>query len=328
VLLNVKNLKVQFDTDFGIVRAVDGIDLSLEKGEILGIVGESGSGKSMISFSIMNMLPKNGGIAEGSIKYETKDSEEIDIAKLKSSSKKMRSLRGHEISMIFQEPMSSLNPVYTIGYQIKESLMQEKGMTKKAAQKRVVDILDAVGIVPAESRMEQYPHELSGGQRQRVMIALALCRNPNLLIADEPTTALDVTIEAQILDLIRDMQKKLGTSIIFISHDLGVIGEIADKVMVVYMGQLVEQGSVDEIFNNPRHPYTKALLKSIPEIGHKDRLYSIKGTVPSHHELPEGCYFAERCSEVMDKCLKCHPKEKEIFKGHKIKCWRFDKEGK
>ncbi|HJO92029.1 MAG TPA: ABC transporter ATP-binding protein [Victivallales bacterium] len=320
MLLEIKNLKVHFKTDYGVVKAVDGVNLSLKKGEILGIVGESGSGKSMLSLATMKMIPKNGTIAEGSINY-TSEKGTIDLIKLKSNSKEMRKLRGNDIAMIFQEPMSSLNPVYTIGYQIYESLFQEKGMTKSKAKKHAVEMLEAVGIVPAEKRLNQYPHELSGGMRQRVMIALALCRNPSLLIADEPTTALDVTIEAQIIDLIKMLQKKLNTSVIFISHDLGVIGEIADSIVIVYMGQVVEQGNCLKIFTKPKHPYTAALLKSIPEIGHKDRLYSIKGSVPSPYELPEGCYFEPRCSHSIAKCKKEKPPEVRLSDDHRVKCW-------
>ena len=327
MLLKIDDLKVHFKTDFGTVKAVDGVSFELKKGEVLGIVGESGSGKSMISFSIMNMVPKNGKVVDGNILFDSKHGK-VDIAKLGAKSKEMRSLRGDGMSMIFQEPMASLNPVKSIKKQFFESLMQQNGMTKDKAQQLSVDMLEAVGIVPAERRLKQFPHELSGGMRQRVMIGLALCRNPNLLIADEPTTALDVTIEAQILDLIKKMQKKLNISVIFITHDLGVIGEIADRVIIVYMGKIVEQGTCDEIFNNPRHPYTKALLKSIPEIGHKGRLYSIKGTVPSPFDLPEGCSFEPRCEEATEKCKSTEPPEVQLFEGHKIKCWLYCKKEK
>ena len=325
LLLEVENLKIYFKTDDGTVKAVDGVDFDVRKGETLGIVGESGCGKSITSLGIMNMIPKpNGRYESGKVNYYLKNSDEsINIAELKSSSKKMRKLRGSEISMIFQEPMTSLTPVYTIGKQIIESLMQEENMTKDKARERTLEMLSLVGIEPAGQRIDEYPHQFSGGMRQRVMIAMALSRNPNLLIADEPTTALDVTIEAQILSLISQMQKRFNMAVIIITHDLGVVGQISDRIIVMYLGKIVEKSSTMEIFKSPLHPYTIGLLKSIPKIGSKKRLYNIKGSVPSPYLLPKGCNFNTRCEKVMEICRKKEPPLIEVSKDHFVKCWLY-----
>ena len=301
-LLEVKDLKTWFYTDAGIGKAVDGVTFSLDRGKVLGIVGESGCGKSVTSLSIMRLVdPATGKYEGGSIMFDGQDI-------LKLSEKEMRKLRGNKISMIFQEPMTSLNPVFTIGYQIEESLMLHKGMDKKAARERAIELLELVGIPEAKKRVEEYPHQLSGGMRQRVMIAMALAGDPELLIADEPTTALDVTIQAQILDLLKDLQKKLNMSIIIITHDLGVIAEMADEVAVMYAGDIVEKAKTRELFDDPKHPYTIGLMNSIPDVNEDvERLRTLEGLVPSLYDMPAGCRFAPRCQFACPECERENP---------------------
>ena len=296
-LLQIKNLSTHFHVGKRIVKAVDGISLSVRSGEMLAIVGESGCGKSVTAMSIMRLLPQPPAVYQGEILFEGQDI-------LKKSMDEMRSIRGKDISMIFQEPMTSLNPAYTVGEQIAEGVRLHCLMDKKTAWARSVEMLELVGIPAAVQRAGEYPHQLSGGMRQRVMIAMALSCNPRLLLADEPTTALDVTIQAQILDLIRNLVKEFNTALIMITHDLGVVAEMAQNMAVMYAGRIVEQGTVVEIFKNPRHPYTAGLMKSIPRLdgSKKQHLYTIEGVVPDLSELPMGCNFADRCEYAQDKC--------------------------
>lgn len=319
-LLEVKDLKTYFYTDAGVGKAVDGVTFSLDKGKVLGIVGESGCGKSVTSLSIMRLVDQTTGRYEGgSIFFDGQDILQIP-------EKEMRKLRGNKISMIFQEPMTSLNPVFTIGYQIEESLMLHKGMDKKAARQRAIELLKLVGIPEAEKRVEEYPHQLSGGMRQRVMIAMALAGDPELLIADEPTTALDVTIQAQILDLLKELQEKLNMSIIIITHDLGVIAELADEVAVMYAGDIVEKAKTRELFDDPKHPYTIGLMNSIPDINEDvDRLRTLEGLVPSLYDMPKGCRFAPRCKYATPECEKERIHLTEFEDGRQVRCRRYEK---
>ncbi|PIT99344.1 MAG: peptide ABC transporter ATP-binding protein [Bdellovibrionales bacterium CG10_big_fil_rev_8_21_14_0_10_45_34] len=317
-ILEVKNLKTQFHTDDGKFLAVDDITFSLEKGKTLGIVGESGCGKSVTSLSIMRLIPDPPGkIVGGEIRFEGRDL-------LKLSEREMRSVRGNDISMIFQEPMTSLNPVFTIGEQISEAIeLHQKELSRDQVRKRTVEMLDLVGIPAPEKRVKEFPHQLSGGMRQRVMIAMALSCNPKLLIADEPTTALDVTIQSQILDLIRKLQQDLGTSMILITHDLGVVAETCDDVAVMYAGKIVEYGSVRDIFFRPQHQYTAGLLRSIPhfESGHRrERLETIPGIVPSLLNLPKGCRYQDRCPAAQNDCRTVEPTLKDTH-GHLAACY-------
>ena len=316
-LLQVTDLKTYFYTDDGVARAVDGISFSVEKGKTLGLVGESGCGKSVSSLSIMRLIPDPPGkIVNGEILFR-------DTNLLVMPESQMRDLRGNEISMIFQEPMTSLNPVFTCGDQIQEAIVLHQNLSKKEAREQSIEMLKKVGIPAPEQRVDEYPHQLSGGMRQRVMIAMALSCNPSLLIADEPTTALDVTIQAQILDLLKKLQDELHMAIIMITHDLGVIAEIADQVAVMYAGQIVEYGEVKDIFNNPHHPYTQGLLESVPKLTEaKERLAVITGTVPNPTEFPKGCRFSPRCPFVMDAC-KQDPVETQISPGHRVSCWKY-----
>ncbi len=305
ILLEVKNLKTGFKTDDGYFTAVDNISFNLEKGKTIGIVGESGCGKSVTSLSIMRLIPNPPGrIESGEILFEGKNL-------LKLSEEEMRKIRGNDIAMIFQEPMTSLNPVFTIGNQISEAIaLHQKGLNKQQVRQKAIDMLKLVGIPEAETRVDEYPHQLSGGMRQRVMIAMALSCNPKLLIADEPTTALDVTIQAQILDLVRKLQGEFNASMILITHDLGVVAETCDDVAVMYAGRIVEYGSVEDIFYRPKHRYTTGLLNSIPhfETGHRrERLETIPGMVPSLLNLPKGCRFADRCTFAQDDCRQADP---------------------
>ena len=315
MLLEVKNLETEFKIKRGLVKAVNGVSFEIEKGEILAVVGESGSGKSVTSLSIMGLIEKPGRISNGEILF---NGQELT----KMSKKEMQAIRGDKISMIFQEPMTSLNPVYRIKDQIVESILTHTKMTKKEAEDHAVEMLRLVGIPDPERRAEDYPHQMSGGMRQRVMIAMALACNPELLIADEPTTALDVTIQAQILDLINSIREKLNMSVLLITHDLGVVAETADKVVVMYCGRVVEKGTVEEIFTDPRHPYTKGLLESIPRMDKDVKpLYMIKGIVPDPTNLPKGCPFADRCDRCMDKCREAMPKLVENEKGRAVRCF-------
>lgn len=315
-VLEVKNLKTYFYTDEGEIPAVDGVDFSLERGETLAIVGESGCGKSVTSLSILRLIATPPGkIVDGEILYNGRDL-------LKLSEKEMRSVRGNDISMIFQEPMTSLNPVFTVGKQIMESLIYHQNMTKEQARERAIEMLRLVDIPNPEKCINNYPYNLSGGMRQRVMIAMALACNPKVLIADEPTTALDVTIQAQILKLMAELQKKTETGIILITHDLGIVAQIARNVMVMYAGEAVEYADVRSIFKDPRHPYTIGLLKSIPSIHEtQNELYTIKGMVPSPKNLPKGCLFAPRCEYATERCLQERPPLADIGEGRKLRCW-------
>ncbi len=321
-VLKVEGLKTSFFTDDGEVPAVGGIDFEVKEGEILGIVGESGCGKSVTSLSIMGLLPSPPGkIVGGHIYYQGED-----ISHAKES--KMRKLRGNEIAMIFQEPMTSLNPVFTIGEQLEEAIkLHNQRLPKKEIENRSVELLKRVGLPRAKELLKEYPHELSGGMRQRVMIAIAMSCNPKVLIADEPTTALDVTIQAQILDLMIKLNKETNTAIIMITHDLGVVAQMCQRVVVMYAGKIVEEGPVKDIFNHPKHPYTEGLIQSIPDLhGKKERLYTIKGSVPKPGSITKGCLFAPRCEFVMDKCRVNTP---ELSGGeHKSRCFLHQEQGR
>ncbi|MBU9721506.1 MULTISPECIES: ABC transporter ATP-binding protein [Bacillaceae] len=320
VLLQVEGLKTYFYMEQDkVAKAVDDVSFTLKKGETLALVGESGSGKSITSLSLMRLIPSPPGkIIEGSIKLDGTDL-------LSLSEKDMRKVRGNDIGMIFQEPMTSLNPVYTIGNQIAETLMKHKKLKKKEAYKRAVELLKLVGFARAEQIVHEYPHQLSGGMRQRAMIAMALSCDPKLLIADEPTTALDVTIQTQILDLMVEMKEKFESSILLITHDLGVVAEVADRVLVMYGGQIVEEATAYELYTNPQHPYTVGLLNSIPNLeSDVERLESIKGTVPPAHRFPKGCRFAPRCKHVMDKCYEANPDLLEKDSNHKVRCYLYE----
>ena len=315
-LLEVDDLKVSFFTPAGEVKAVNGVSYKLNYGEVMGIVGESGSGKSVEAYSIIGLLQSPGKVIGGKIMFEGENVLEYD-------EKKMRSFRGNKVSMIFQNPMTCLNPVYTIGNQLTEALFCHKDISKEEAKKTAIEMLTLVGINNPEKRMKQYPHELSGGMRQRVMIAMGLICHPQLLIADEPTTALDVTIQAQILELMKDIQKKTHMAIVFITHNLGVVAEICDKVSVMYAGKIVEQGEVNDIFYNPSHPYTEGLLRSMPRVDADDheRLIPIEGSPVDMLNPPEGCGFGARCEHCMNICLRKEPPVVDLGNGHFSKCW-------
>lgn len=319
-LLNVKGLKTYFHTERGVVKAVDGVDFSIDTGKTLCIVGESGCGKSITSMSMLRLIQPPGKIEGGEILFNGKDL-------TKASEEEMRSIRGNEISMIFQEPMTSLNPVFTIGFQIMEVIVLHQNVSKEEARKIAIEMIELVGIPRADAIIDEYPHQLSGGMRQRVMIAMALACRPKLLVADEPTTALDVTIQAQILELMNDLKNRLSTSIMLITHDLGVVAEMADDVIVMYSGKVVEEAPVVELFKNPKHPYTIGLMNSMPSlVGDEKRLESISGTVPNPLNLPKGCYFYPRCKYAIDKCKNNQPTLQEVSSGHKVSCFRAGEE--
>ena len=324
-LLDVRNLKTYFYTEDGVVRAVDGVTFSIDPERTLGVVGESGCGKSVTARAIMRLIQSPGKIEAGEI-FLDHDGKTIDLTKLTPMGKKMRSIRGNKIAMIFQEPMTSLNPVYTIGNQITETIILHQGLRKREARKRAIEMLTAVGISSPEQRVDEYPHQLSGGMRQRAMIAMALSCHPSLLIADEPTTALDVTIQAQVLDLMNDLRKKFGASILFITHDLGVIAKMADHVVVMYLGKIVESAPVRDIFKDPKHPYTHGLMDSIPSLkmSRKKRLVPIKGIVPDPLEAPQGCGFEPRCPSAMERCKAHIPLLKEVTPNHLVACWLYE----
>lgn len=319
-LLDVKDLKTYFYTDSGVAKAVDGVTFSVDKGKVLGIVGESGCGKSVTSLSIMRLVdPVTGKNEGGEILFDG-----TDILKLPEP--EMRKLRGNRISMIFQEPMTSLNPVFTIGYQIEESLILHKGMDKKAARQQAIHLLELVGIPEAGNVWMNIRISFPGGMRQRVMIAMALAGDPELLIADEPTTALDVTIQAQILDLLKSLQKKLNMSIIIITHDLGVISEMADEVVVMYAGEIVEKAKTRELFDDPKHPYTVGLMNSVPDVDEDvERLRTLEGLVPSLYDMPKGCRFAPRCQFACPECEKERIKLLDLEDGRQVRCRRYEK---
>ena len=317
-ILEVQNLKTVFRTEDGELPAVDGLSFSMEAGEVLAIVGESGCGKSVTSLSILQLVPSPGKIVGGQILYKGEDL-------LKKNIKEMNAIRGEEISMIFQEPMTSLNPVFTIGHQIMESLIYHGEKDKKKARDRAIEMLKLVGFSTPEKAINYFPNQLSGGMRQRVMIAMALACEPNILIADEPTTALDVTIQAQILRLLKDLKVRTGAAIIMITHDLGIVAQIAHNVMVMYAGQAVEYAPVHELYKNPLHPYTQGLLNSIPKINEEvDTLYNIPGMVPSPKDYPKGCRFCPRCEHATERCREQQPPYVELANGHKVRCWLYE----
>ena len=320
MLLKVEDLHTSFFTDAGEVKAVNGVSFELDKGKVLGIVGESGSGKSVTAYSIMQILAGTGKIVSGSIKFN--DKELVGIGE-----KGMKDIRGNRISIIFQDPMTCLNPTYTIGKQLMEAILLHTGRTKQQAKERAIEMLKLVNVNEPEKRMKQYPYEFSGGMRQRVMIAMALACEPDILIADEPTTALDVTIQAQILDLMKSLQEELGMAIIMITHDLGVVAQLCDEVIVMYAGSICEQGTADEIFYNPRHEYTKGLLRSIPTTSNDgERLEPITGTPIDLLNMPKGCPFAPRCDNAMKICLRERAERMQINDDHAAACWMNVKE--
>ena len=314
-ILSVQNLHTSFHTDKGEVKAVNGVTFNLEKGKILGIVGESGSGKSVTAYSIMRILEKNGRITEGKILYKGQDIAEF-------SEKQMREFRGKCCSIIFQDPMTSLNPVFTVGNQLREAIELHTDRKGKEAEARAIEMLTLVGVNEPEKRVKQYPYELSGGMRQRVLIAMALACEPDILIADEPTTALDVTIQAQILELMQSLQKKLGMAIIMVTHDLGVIADMCDEIIVMYGGRVCERGTAEDIFYRPHHEYTKGLLRSIPNVDRiGEKLIPIPGTPINLLNMPKGCAFCPRCEEAMKICIEEQPPEMQMPDGHFASCW-------
>lgn len=315
LILSAKDVNIQFDLRGKVLHAIRGIDLDLYQGEVLAIVGESGSGKSVTAYSIMRILVEPGKIVGGEILFNGEDI-------VKYSKKQMREFRGKRVSIIFQDPMTSLNPTFTIGNQLREAILLHTDRNRAEANARALEMLQLVGVNEPEKRLKQYPHELSGGMRQRVMIAMALACEPDILIADEPTTALDVTIQAQILELMKDLQKKMGMAIIMITHDLGVIADMCDEIIVMYAGRVCERGTVDEIFYNPRHEYTKGLLRSIPTLnGGHDKLIPIAGSPVDLTNLPKGCAFASRCDRCMKICLTEQPEEVRVNDSHIASCW-------
>ena len=328
LLLQVKNLQISWQLDKAFIPIVCGVDFSLEAGKVLGLVGESACGKSVTALSLLRLLAKELKIVDGEVLFwGQNDGESVDITRLEPRGKDIRKIRGGMVSMIFQEPMSSFSPLYTIGDQLMEVILLHSEISKEEARERTVELLNKVGIADAESAVKSYPFEFSGGMRQRAMIAKAISCNPSLLIADEPTTALDVTIQAQILNLLRNMQQEFGTSIIFISHDLGVVGQMADEVAIMYMGKIVEKGSTKEIFKSPKHPYTIKLLDAIPRLGNLEasrRLEPIRGSVPGLFNRPPGCSFHDRCDYFMSGiCDAAFPDLKEISKNHFVSCYLY-----
>jgi len=318
-VLSIRNLKTQFHTAEGVVRAVDGIDLTVRSGTVLGVVGESGSGKSVTALSVVAVFSQHQGkIVAGEVWFNG-----VDLLTLKE--KEMQAIRGKRIAMIFQEPMTSLNPVFTIGNQISEMLRLHLKMNRKDARRRTIELLDLVGIPSADRRVDDYPHQLSGGMRQRVMIAMAISCNPEIVLADEPTTALDVTIQAQILVLLEELRKRLGMALVLISHDLGVIAEVAHEVAIMYAGRIVEEAATEELFAHPLHPYTQGLLASLPRFdkagSRRERLKAIPGTVPKMTENQLGCSFTPRCGVAIPRCSREEPPLKEIRPGHRARCW-------
>jgi len=317
VILEVRDLRVEFDTQDGVVHAVNGISYRLHKGETLGIVGESGSGKSVSVMALMRLLPTPPArISNGEVIFMGQNLLDLSEAE-------MRGIRGSQMAMVFQDPMTSLNPVLTIGYQLMEPLQLHLGMTKEEARQRAAELLRMVGIPEAAKRLDDYPHQFSGGMRQRVMIAMALACNPVLLIADEPTTALDVTIQAQIVELVKQLQEQLGMALIWITHDLGVVAGLAERVIVMYAGMIMEDALVDDLYENPRHPYTRALLRSLPRMDGSpgEKLETIEGLPPDLIALPKGCPFAARCKLAQDICFEQRPPLEEIAPGRRLACW-------
>ena len=325
-ILQIEDLHVQFKDGRKVTQVLNGVNLSVRRNRTLCIVGESGCGKSMTAHSVMQLLPKTGHITGGKILYNPEREHLVDLASYPN--KKMRNIRGQEIAMIFQDPMSSLNPVYTIGSQIMENLCNHEKMPKAEARKRIIRLLADLGIADPERRFDEYPHQFSGGMKQRVMIAIAMICNPNLLIADEPTTALDVTIQAQIIDLLRRIQDEHGTSIMMITHNMGIVAEIADDVAVMYMGKVVEFGTLEQIFTNPKHPYTRALMRSVPTLGlpRGVELESIEGSTPGADTVFTGCEFCDRCTCARTECASRFPVETEVEPGHKVRCLLYEEE--
>jgi len=325
-ILIVKNLRTHFFSREGILKAVDGLEFDLKSGEILGIVGESGCGKSVTAQSILRIVPKNGQTIDGKILYKLND-RYVDLVKMGEESKEIRGIRGKEISIIFQEPMTSFSPVHTIGNQITETILLHQNVTKKQARNEAISILDRVGMPNPAGSIDEYPFNLSGGMRQRAMIAMALSCRPKILIADEPTTAVDVTIQAQVLKLIREIQGELGMAVIMITHDLGVIAEIADSVLVMYLGKQIESGPVDGIFHAPRHPYTQGLLNSIPRLSRgRQEIKPIEGVVPSPYELPTGCKFHPRCPKfLLGICDVAEPDVTIVSDQHRVSCFLYQR---
>lgn len=319
-VLKIQNLRTSFQTDQGPVPVVKDVSFSIGSGEVVGIVGESGCGKSVTSLSIMRLIPERNGVVSGEVLFNGQNLNRL-------SERQMRSIRGNEIAMIFQEPMTSLNPVFTIGEQLREAVLIHQKIGKRSADALAVSMLKEVGLPRADQIMKEYPHQLSGGMRQRVMIAMAMICSPNLLIADEPTTALDVTIQAQILELMKSFNRKTGTAIMLITHDLGVVAEMCERVIVMYAGKIVEEGDVQSVFRTPKHPYTVGLLKSVPDIRiKKDRLYSIQGNVPKPGSIQAGCEFAPRCPHAMSRCIEESPNLVDTGAGQKVSCWLFQEE--
>ena len=324
-LIEIRGLKTYFHTENGVARAVDGVDFTIEPKKTLGVVGESGCGKSVTALSILRLIQEPPGrIEAGEILYH-RNGEVLDLTKLDPRGNQMRSIRGNEIAMIFQEPMTSLNPVYTIGNQIMEVIMLHQYLPKKEAKKKAIEMLHSVGLSSPEQHVDEYPHQLSGGMRQRSMIAMAISCNPSLLIADEPTTALDVTIQTQVLEVMNNLRRQFKSAILFITHDLGVIANMADDVVVMYLGKIVESASVGNIFHNPMHPYTKGLMNSIPSLASttKERLIPIKGVVPDVFDVPQGCGFEPRCPQAMEICKTQMPPLKQKISDHLVACWLF-----
>jgi len=329
-ILEIRNLGTQFEVGKRTVYAVNDVSFSLKRGRMLGLVGESGCGKSVTAHSIMQLLPKAGNIVNGTITYSPEPGKETELTAFSRTSREIRSIRGQDISMIFQDPLSSLNPVYTIGWQIGENLRQHESISKEDAKERIVKLLGELGIPSPERRYSDYPHQFSGGMKQRVMIATAMICNPNILIADEPTTALDVTIQAQILSLMKELQSNHGTSIILITHNMGIVAESCDDVAVMYMGRIVEFGSLLQVFNEPLHPYTKALLKSVPVLGiGKDKpLETIRGSTPDASQQSGICEFQPRCDSACERCMSGHPANHAGADGHEVRCWLYGEGGK
>ncbi|WP_026690809.1 ABC transporter ATP-binding protein [Alteribacter aurantiacus] len=327
-VLEINNLQTHFFTDRGEIPAVDRVSFSIDEGEVLGVVGESGCGKSVTSLSIMGLIPKPPGkIVGGEIifRHEQKN-KQVEENLVKVSKRRLRQIRGNQIAMIFQEPMTSLDPLYTIGFQIIEGVRNHRAISKKEGRTIAIDMLKLVGIPRADEIVDEYPHQLSGGMRQRVMIAIAMACDPQVLIADEPTTALDVTIQAQILELMKKLNKDKGTAIMLITHDLGVVAEMCDRVVVMYAGKVVEQGSVRTILKEPKHPYTQGLIKSLPKMDKRNqRLYSIPGNVPKPGSITEGCRFAPRCEHAFERCFKENPDLLEMSEAHTCRCFLYEK---
>lgn len=335
ILLEIKDLRVSFPLDEGTVRATEGVNLTIHRGEVLGVVGESGCGKSVTAHSILRIIPTPGRIDSGQILFHPAGNQgangngTIDLALLNPTGSEIRDIRGKDIAMIFQEPMSSFSPVHTIGSQIEEAILLHQTVSPEEARKMTIELLRLVGISGAEQRVDNFPHQFSGGMRQRAMIAMALSCTPSLLIADEPTTALDVTIQAQILDLMRDLQKRIGMAVMFITHNLGVIAQIADTVAIMYLGQVVEYGPVREILRNPKHPYTVDLLRAVPRLGKTagQRLVAIEGTIPSPFQRPSGCPFHTRCSKMMPGRCDVHmPAVTQLDDKHTVRCLLYEPE--